>query len=400
MGVCLSKKSHNGKLTDIFRSNSRDSSTTTYFESATTFMREFSSFDGGHCRLHARLPRVVKMVVLGCENTGKSTIIRQLRLIHGQKFTEKELKAFKKTIQDNTWSSYKTIVNLIDFEGGEENNRDSDLESVSTLNSLESDFRLKTAKNEKHEIIVPENIISLVNLVKIVQEVSDLMLTSELVSSLQNLKGIFDKLNLKITLSDREKYLISNTPRILNTNYTPSDTDILNCKSVTTGPTEYIIENCCQKWLLIDTCGRKEERKNWIHCFEKVHVVLYVIALNQYIEVEKFQESVRLFAQISSAIWFRETPVILLLNKIDKFRELVNITPITVSFQDCEIKDEDLNFDSSCSFLKKLFDSLRPDSEDIFTHFTCAIRKFSVDILSAKVSETIISENLGKLQLV
>ena len=248
MGVCLSKKSHNGKLTDIFRSDSRDSSTTTYFESATTFMREFSSFDGGHCRLHARLPRVVKMVVLGCENTGKSTIIRQLRLIHGQKFTEKELKAFKKTIQDNTWSSYKTIVNLIDFEGGEENNRDSDLESVSTLNSLESDFRLKTAKNEKHEIIVPENIISLLNLVKIVQEVSDLMLTSELVSSLQNLKGIFDKLNLKITISDREKYLISNTPRILNTNYTPSDTDILNCKSVTTGPTEYIIENCCQKW--------------------------------------------------------------------------------------------------------------------------------------------------------
>ena len=81
--------------------------------------------------------------------------------------------------------------------------------------------------------------------------------------------------------------------------------------------------------------------------------------------------------------------MILLLNKVDKFRSLVKKYPIFLD------ENRKMGFDESCEYLKSMFDGLRPEAEDIFTHFTCAIKKFSVNILSSKVSELIVHENLA-----
>lgn len=334
------------------QTDSRNISMTTYLENAVSFRDHFSSIDGGHCRLHARLPKIIKMVVLGCENTGKSTIIRQLRLLNGEKFSEEEIEYFKNTIRNNTWSAYKRLIKAIE-----------------------------------HEVVND----CVINVIKLTPDYQQLIFSKDLVSNLEALKDFYLERS-ELNLLDRDLYFMTETRRIFNNKYMPIEKDILYCKTETFGLSESKIQKCCQEWLLIDTCGRKEERKNWIHCFEKVHAVLYVIGLNEYVMNEKFNESIKLLSQLSSAVWFRRTPMILLLNKVDKFRDLINVIPLSTVFDNDDVGS---NFDDNCDFLKKYFNSFRPESEAIFTHFTCAIRRFSIELFSAKVSQIIISQNLG-----
>lgn len=46
------------------------------------------------------------------------------------------------------------------------------------------------------------------------------------------------------------------------------------------------------------------------------------------------RESLTLFASISNSIWFKNTSIILLLNKIDLFAEKLERVPLSVCFND------------------------------------------------------------------
>ena len=82
--------------------------------------------------------------------------------------------------------------------------------------------------------------------------------------------------------------------------------------------------------MIVDTGGQRIERKYWRYSFDNVSILLYVIPLNHYCEVlfeEETQnalwESLDVLNDILEGTWFRKTPVIILLNKEDLFRESI-----------------------------------------------------------------------------
>ena len=98
------------------------------------------------------------------------------------------------------------------------------------------------------------------------------------------------------------------------------------------GITDSNNRNVQKSWSLTiaNVGGQRNERKKWIHHFDKIRALLYVSALNHYCEVlfeeetkNAMWESLELFHDILEGKWFRRTPVIILLNNEDLFRDCV-----------------------------------------------------------------------------
>ena len=90
---------------------------------------------------------------------------------------------------------------------------------------------------------------------------------------------------------------------------------------------------------MFDVGGQRSERKKWIHCFDNVDCVLFVVAMSEYDQmlaedrsVNRMQESLNLFEDIVNNEFFAEMPFIVFFNKKDLFEEKVRDKSIRVAF--------------------------------------------------------------------
>src|SRR2546423_10892532 len=70
--------------------------------------------------------------------------------------------------------------------------------------------------------------------------------------------------------------------RLFNKTYLPSDQDILRTRLRTTGISETIFDLGNLTYRMFDVGGQRSERKKWIHVFDNVNVVLFLVATSGY----------------------------------------------------------------------------------------------------------------------
>lgn len=77
---------------------------------------------------------------------------------------------------------------------------------------------------------------------------------------------------------------------------------------------------------MFDVGGQRNERRKWIHCFDHVTALVFVASLSEYDQVlfedadkNRLDEALDLFKQIVNSKWFKNTAIILFLNKKDLF---------------------------------------------------------------------------------
>ena len=79
-------------------------------------------------------------------------------------------------------------------------------------------------------------------------------------------------------------------------NYVPSDLDILRCRTKTTGINEIEFSFDGREFLVVDVGGQRSERKKWLHCFEGVDAVFFVVGSSEYDQLlSEDDETVSLF---------------------------------------------------------------------------------------------------------
>ena len=64
--------------------------------------------------------------------------------------------------------------------------------------------------------------------------------------------------------------------------WTPNNQDMLHARLRTTGITETLFEMRDINFRMMDVGGQRSERKKWIHCFEGVQCLLFMVALSGY----------------------------------------------------------------------------------------------------------------------
>lgn len=80
--------------------------------------------------------------------------------------------------------------------------------------------------------------------------------------------------------------------RMADPQYLPTDQDILRSRVKTTGITETMFRVGELTYRLFDVGGQRSERKKWIHCFENVTALVFLVSLSEYDQMLYEDESV------------------------------------------------------------------------------------------------------------
>jgi len=201
-----------------------------------------------------------------------------------------------------------------------------------------------------------------------------------------HVKALWADRGIRMTFTHRSKYQIPDSlpyffervEEIVRPGYIPTYQDILLCRARTTGivETDFVVNG--KQFRLMDVGGQRSERKKWLHCFEQVTAVIFVVAISEYDQVlfedlrtNRIQEAMTLFSEICNSKWFARSSMILFLNKRDLFVEKIKKVDLSVCFADYK---DGLDYDRAADFIKNKFLALNqhPKSMTIYTHITCA----------------------------
>jgi len=187
--------------------------------------------------------------------------------------------------------------------------------------------------------------------------------------------------------------------------YLPSDQDILRSRLKTTGITETVFDLGELTYRMFDVGGQRSERKKWIHCFENVTALLFLVAISGYDQclvedkdANQMNEALMLFESICNSQWFIQTSIILFLNKEDLFRQKLQFSPVRKYFPD--YSGDPKSFKHASEFFAESFRRLnRNPTKDIYVHLTCATNTNLLKITMKSVQDMILQKNLQTLVL-
>ena len=207
--------------------------------------------------------------------------------------------------------------------------------------------------------------------------------------------------------TDRRHSFLEDIERLYVPNYLPSDQDILRTRLRTTGISETVFDLGNLTYRMFDVGGQRSERKKWIHVFDNVQVVLFLVAISGYdlalVEDRngnQMHEALMLFESIANSKYFEKSALILFLNKIDLFREKLSsgMSPISRYFPDYHGKPNDVT--ASQEFFAEKFKGLvRQSSKEVYVHYTNATDTDLLKKTMASVQDMIVQRNLNQLIL-
>lgn len=318
--------------------------------------------------------------VSGAGESGKSTVIKQMRIIHGMGFQEDERRGFKGVIYSNMVIAFRVLLEImndenIDFED-EKTKIHADL-----LETTDPDLDAEEAfKNEN----VKEAMLGMWQDPGVQKAIA---------------KGH------EFALNDNLHYYFKNIERMFDPDWSPDDQDMLHARLRTTGITETLFEMGHLNFRMMDVGGQRSERKKWIHCFEGVQCLLFMVALSGYDQslvedqnANQMHEAMMLFESLVNGMWFKNKPIILFLNKMDLFSEKLARSPVSAHFPD--FTGNDKNEKEVKEFFSERFRAInRTADREIYIHYTNATDTTLLRNTMNSVQDMIVQKNLQQLVL-
>jgi len=309
----------------------------------------------------------VKLLLLGTGESGKSTILKQMKILHQRADGPEEAVGLTKEDREQQ----VTII------------RQNVIDSMLCLLDAAVDFQFPLAATSKEAE----------QKVREVCEKEDYARYGEIVTFIVILwedpgiqKCIEQK--AKIQLLDSAPYFLKMAAKIGEATYLPSDDDVLRARSQTTGvvTVDFTLKEKGRelKLELVDVGGQRGERRRWIHCFEGVTAVMFIISLSDYNQVlwedettNRMLEAEKLFGDMLNNVFFRETPFIVFFNKWDLFQDKLKEVPLTEAYKEYTVP-KDANNDEAkekhaLAFIEEKFTSQNANkNRSIYSYNTTA----------------------------
>ncbi|KAI5966988.1 GPA2 [Candida pseudojiufengensis] len=316
----------------------------------------------------------IKVLLLGSGESGKSTIIKQMKILHTSGYTKEELIEYRPFVYKNVLDCIKNIINAM-IEKGNDDLINLNIEEINQILEYEVDLN-------QLNLHFDQNIAKLIN--KIYEN--------------NNVKNFIIKNQNKFHLLDSTDYLLSDIFRITNPNYIPTTTDILRTRKKTSGIYDHTFNMNGLNIHMFDVGGQRSERKKWIHCFDNVSLIIFCVALSEYDQVlleennqNRLEESLALFDSVVNSRWFSRTSVVLFLNKIDIFAEKLQFSPLENYFPDYQGGN---NINKAAKYILWRFNQVNRSGLNIYPHVTQATDTKNIELVMAAVKETIMENNL------
>uniref|UniRef100_A0A915DWG3 Guanine nucleotide-binding protein subunit alpha n=1 Tax=Ditylenchus dipsaci TaxID=166011 RepID=A0A915DWG3_9BILA len=313
----------------------------------------------------------LKLLLLGTGESGKSTFIKQMRIIHGNGYSEEDKRQHIRLVYQNVFMAMQSMIRAME--------------------TLEIPYTDPTSEEKANVVraIDYENISSFEE--PYVTYIADLWQDP-------GIQEAYDR-RREYQLTDSTKYYLNDVKRLSQPNYLPSEQDILRVRVPTTGIIEYPFDLEKIVFRMVDVGGQRSERRKWIHCFENVTSIMFLVALSEYDQVlvecdneNRMEESKALFRTIVTYPWFQQSSI--------AYSHLADYFP--------EYDGPPRDDEAAADFILKMFIDLNPvdpqtgqqSDKSIYSHFTCATDTENIRFVFAAVKDTILQINLKEYNLV
>ncbi|XP_011182992.2 guanine nucleotide-binding protein subunit alpha-14 [Zeugodacus cucurbitae] len=337
-------------------------------------------------RYYVDLNSAIKLLLLGTGEAGKSTFFKQMHINYGRGFTAEDRKQYKRVIHQNIVTAMQSML--------------------SAMNALRIPY-------DKIENALMANSILITN-VEALTNLNETTLSA--IKRLWTDTGVQQcyERRREYQIMDSAKYFLDLLDCVTQPNYEPSDDHILRSRVVTTAIVEHVFDtqqskpkhNSNKRTLLrvIDVGGQRSERAKWLQYFDDVTAVIFLTSLSEYDQtlceargLNRMEESMSLFRSILSTHYFRNSSIILFLNKQDILEEKIMTSHLVDNFP--EYQGPKQNAEAAKYFIREMFEAVVEKGRKVYPHFTCATDTKNFRIVFLTVQDTIINNYLKSIGL-
>jgi len=346
---------------------------------------------------HAQAKRDhLNVLLLGTGACGKSTIMKQMKILYRDGFSKDETAEGVLLCRSNLLSTIHTLVNWCLTTGHH-------FDKAETRKELQD-----------HEKIIMEHTDDGP------PEIGEII--AKMWEHSVGIKEAFRQLTVEgTTLMDSAKYFLDKAEDVFKADFVPTHEDILFTRKVTKGLhlTKFAMDG--NKVHMIDVGGQRGERSKWMAAFDHCTAIMFVAAISDYNlrpeeEMEevldagrrssarnskssnksktRLDESLDVFEAIANLSFFKEVPIFLFLNKMDLFEE--KIARIDMSIYSPGYKG---GFDAKAAvkYIKSRFSRRTKNrNAELYIHTTTAINTQSVEFVWKAARDVLLEDKLGK----
>jgi len=288
----------------------------------------------------------VRLLLLGPGESGKSTIFRQMKLLYGD-YNKEEKERMTQVVHSNVISTIKTLIlqaRLYGFVSDEDQAYYDFLLGVKDMSLLNS---------------------ALAAIIKIVWEKEPIQRAWKLRHEFQVVESM--------------SFFLNDIGRISSPGYMANAQDILHARLRSTGITvdRFTIDGSCFE--MYDVGGQRNERKKWIHCFDNVNAIIFVVALNEYDQMlfedeatNRMTDAIGLFRDLCSHPGFERFSFILFLNKKDLYEIKIREKDIAEVADFCDYSGPAFSYNHGIKYFLEKFRELKRKDQTLWHHVTCA----------------------------
>ncbi|XP_018586597.1 guanine nucleotide-binding protein subunit alpha-11-like [Scleropages formosus] len=332
-----------------------------------------------------REQKEIKVLLLGTGESGKTTFIKQMRIIHGKGYSEEERCAFTKLVFQNIFTS------------------------VQAMTAAMSTLRIPYANPETQLYA------------NWLQDVDKLQVTQLDRRYADAIRRLWADPGIKMCYSrrreyqllDSTEYYMTNLDRIAAPDYVPTAQDVLRVRFPTTGINDYSFTVEKISLRIVDVGGQKSERRKWIHCFENVTSLIFLASLSEYDQVleedetnNRMEESKALFYTTIHSPWFVRASIILFLNKMDILAEKILTSDLHAYFPTFAGKKRDA--EAAMKFIRTMYlqQAVKKEkakdekSKSVYTHYTCATDTQNIRKVFNDIKDTVLVRSLEEYYLI
>ncbi len=197
--------------------------------------------------------QITKLLLLGAGESGKSTIFKQMKVINKNGYNKRELQEFVGIVHSNVVMSMRSLLGAFEALG---------VEMPGDVAALAADFE-RAAEGERLNPAAGQTVASL--------------WAHPATRELYRRRSEF-----QLDSADSADFFFDSIERVAADDYLPTTDDVLRARVRTSGivQTDFVINNL--NISMFDVGGQRNERRKWIHCFDKVDAVVFVASLSEF----------------------------------------------------------------------------------------------------------------------
>ncbi|XP_053697902.1 guanine nucleotide-binding protein subunit alpha homolog [Sabethes cyaneus] len=326
--------------------------------------------------------RQVKLLLLGAGESGKSTFLKQMRIIHGINFEPELVREYQHVIYQNLVKGMQVLCDARDKLDIPWEDPNSQLAANQAI-LFRSDSSLGVEQFHQYVPVIR----------RLWQDGA--------------IQQAYDR-RREFQISDSVKYFLEELDRISRFDYVPTRTDILRCRKATKGVFEFTIRIQNIPFVFVDVGGQRTQRQKWTKCFDcSVTSILFLVSTSEFDQVlaedrrtNRLEESRNIFDTIVNNTTFQGISIILFLNKTDLLKEKVKDPNTDIRWYYPLFKGNPHSILEVQNFILQMFMNVRKNTKTpIYHHFTNAVDTQNIQVVFSSVKDTILQRNLSALML-